>query len=64
MSPMQIWCNEAQERYVLVVKRDNLTVFADIAQRERCLYSVIGEITGDNKTTLSDKLLGLDPILK
>ena len=62
MSPMQIWCNEAQERYVLVVKRDNLTVFADIAQRERCLYSVIGEITGDNKITLSDKLLGPDPI--
>ena len=62
MSPMQIWCNEAQERYVIVVKRDDLTRFHQIAQRERCLYAIIGEITGDKKITLSDELLEKDPI--
>ncbi len=62
MSPMQIWCNEAQERYVMVVKRNNLNQFDQIALRERCPYSIIGEITGDKKITLSDDLLDNDPI--
>ena len=47
MSPMQIWSNEAQERYVLVVGRADLDRFAELAARERCLFAVIGEITGD-----------------
>ncbi|MEE2727240.1 MAG: phosphoribosylformylglycinamidine synthase, partial [Candidatus Latescibacterota bacterium] len=62
MSPMQIWCNEAQERYVLIVGRDDLDHFRAMAERERCLYAVIGEVTGDGKLTLSDELLGADPI--
>ncbi len=62
MSPMQIWCNEAQERYVLVVGRDQLDSFRAMAERERCLYAVIGEVSGDRKLTLSDELLGEDPI--
>lgn len=62
MSPMQIWCNEAQERYVLVIGRDSLDHFCALAERERCLYAVIGEVTGDRKLTLSDELLGEDPI--
>ena len=61
MSPMQIWCNEAQERYVLIVGRDDLNHFRAMAERERCLYAVIGEVTGDGKLTLSDELLGADP---
>ena len=62
MSPMQIWCNEAQERYVLIVGRDDLDHFRAMAERERCLYAVIGEVTGDGKLTLSDEMLGADPI--
>jgi len=62
MSPMQIWCNEAQERYVLIVGRDGLDHFQTMAERERCLYAVIGEVTGDGKLTLSDEMLGADPI--
>ena len=54
MSPMQIWSNEAQERYVLVVGRDQLPTFETLAARERCLYAVIGEITGDGILNLED----------
>lgn len=42
MSPMQIWCNEAQERYVLAVAENGLNVFQAIADRERCQYRVVG----------------------
>jgi phosphoribosylformylglycinamidine synthase len=62
MSPMQVWCNEAQERYVLVIGRADLEHFEEMAKRERCLYAVLGEISGDQKLTLSDSLLGADPI--
>jgi phosphoribosylformylglycinamidine synthase len=62
MSPMQIWCNEAQERYVLVIRRDSLERFAGLARRERCLYAAIGEITGDRTLTLHDPLTDTYPI--
>ncbi|MEE3257732.1 MAG: phosphoribosylformylglycinamidine synthase, partial [Candidatus Latescibacterota bacterium] len=62
MSPMQIWCNEAQERYVLVVGRNDLARFAELATRERCLYAVIGEITGTGRLDLRDPLLDDQPI--
>lgn len=62
MSPMQIWSNEAQERYVLVVGRTDLDRFAELAARERCLFAVIGETTGDGTLSLDDSLLGGKPI--
>ena len=62
MSPMQIWSNEAQERYVLVVGRADLARFAELAERERCLFAVIGEVTGDGLLSLHDPLLGGKPI--
>jgi len=43
MSPMQIWCNEAQERYVLAVDDRHLDDFKKLCERERCLYAVIGQ---------------------
>ncbi|KAL8708913.1 MAG: hypothetical protein Q9220_006245 [cf. Caloplaca sp. 1 TL-2023] len=46
MSPMQIWCNEAQERYVLAVSSGALDVFKAIADRERCSYSIVGKTEG------------------
>ena len=45
MSPMQIWCNEAQERYVVAIKPESLELFASFCEREHCLYAVIGEAT-------------------
>ena len=46
MSPMQIWCCEAQERYVVAVAQENLKTFEMIATRERCSFSIVGRATG------------------
>lgn len=43
MSPLEIWCNEAQERYVLAVAPDDLESFEALCARERCPYAVVGE---------------------
>jgi len=45
MSPMEIWCNESQERYVVVVGADELAQFDALCRRERCPYAVLGDIT-------------------
>ena len=49
MSPMQIWCCEAQERYVVAVAEDELKIFTRIANRERCGFSVVGKAKGSEK---------------
>ena len=54
MSPLEIWCNEAQERYVLAVGRQNLSRFMDLCKRERCPAALIGEATGDGMLRLYD----------
>ncbi len=54
MSPMEIWCNEAQERYVLAIARDRLDAFQALCERERCPYAVVGEATAEAKLLLSD----------
>ncbi|MBP0657371.1 hypothetical protein J8J20_26220, partial [Mycobacterium tuberculosis] len=46
MSPMEIWCNEAQERYVLAIDAAAVERFTRIADRERCPFAVVGEING------------------
>jgi len=55
MSPVEIWCNESQERYVLAVAPENLPTFAAICERERCPYAVIGEATEEQHLTLHDE---------
>ncbi len=62
MSPMEIWCNESQERYVLAVEADRLEEFKAICERERCPYAVVGEATEDEGLLLGDGLFGDDPI--
>ncbi len=54
MSPMQIWCNEAQERYVLGVRPERLEEFLALCQRERCVVSVVGEVTAERELQLFD----------
>ena len=54
MSPMQIWCNEAQERYALAIAPERMAKFRDICERERCLYCVVGEATDAPHLRLSD----------
>lgn len=57
MSPMQIWCNEAQERYVVAIKPESLALFKAFCEREHCLYAVIGEVTQEEHLSLCDNLL-------
>ncbi len=45
LAPMQIWCNEAQERYVLGITQDDLARFQAICERERCPFAVVGTAT-------------------
>jgi len=62
MSPMQIWCNEAQERYVVAIKPESLELFESFCKREHCLYAVIGHATDEEHLTLSDEWLGGKPV--
>ncbi len=62
MSPMEIWCNESQERYVMAVDANRLDEFKAICERERCPYAVVGEATDELKLTLSDEHFGNQPI--
>ena len=56
LSPMEIWCNEAQERYVLALAPGSVERFAALCARERCPFAVIGEITADGELRVSDAL--------
>ena len=62
MSPLAIWCNESQERYVLSVAPENLALFEELCQRERCPYAVIGEATEELQLTVSDSHFGNNPV--
>ncbi len=62
MSPMEIWCNEAQERYVLAVSSEDLERFSQICERERCPYAVIGEATVEQQLVLGDGYFDNTPI--
>ncbi|HET6150757.1 MAG TPA: phosphoribosylformylglycinamidine synthase [Polyangia bacterium] len=58
MSPLEIWCNEAQERYVLAIAPDRMAEFEGLAARERCPYAVVGEATDDGRLIVDDSALG------
>ena len=62
MSPMQIWCCEAQERYVLAVAQKDLDRFLALCERERCPAAVIGQATGDGHLVLKDDHFEQTPI--
>ena len=62
MSPKELWCNEAQERYVLAVAAERLDEFQTLCARERCPYAVVGEATETPQLVLSDEHFGNTPI--
>src|SRR3954451_15368796 len=47
MTPREVWCNEAQERYVLAIAPESLQAFESLCRRERCPYAVVGRATDD-----------------
>jgi len=62
MSPLEIWCNESQERYVMAVAPENMACFDAICQRERAPYAVVGEATEERHLTLEDSHFDNTPI--
>ncbi|KAH9942533.1 phosphoribosylformylglycinamidine synthase [Epithele typhae] len=62
MSPMEIWCNESQERYVLAVAPAREAQFRAVAARERCPFSVVGTAQDSDALVVTDRLLGQDVI--
>lgn len=62
MSPLQIWCNESQERYVLAVAADKFDLFESFCKRERAQYAVIGEATKERRVVLEDPYFNNKPI--
>ncbi|ENM5926062.1 phosphoribosylformylglycinamidine synthase [Vibrio mimicus] len=62
MSPLEIWCNESQERYVLAVAAEDMPLFDAICQRERAPYAVVGEATEERHLMLEDSHFENTPI--
>lgn len=62
MSPLEIWCNEAQERYVLAVTPEHLDRFVRICERERCPYAVVGTATDKGHLLVNDRQLDSRPV--
>ena len=62
LTPLQIWCNEAQERYVLSVLPENLDTFSALCERERCPFAVVGTATDDGHLQVRDDLYSDNPV--
>ncbi len=62
MTPREVWCNEAQERYVLAIAPGSLPAFAAMCERERCPFAVVGTATDDDRLLVTDPLLGDTPV--
>ncbi len=62
MTPMQIWSNEAQERYVLAIEASRLDDFRRLCERERCPFAVVGKAREDHTLVVDDPLFGNRPV--
>ena len=62
MTPLEIWCNESQERYVLAVLADGLDTLKAFAERERCPYAVVGVATSKKQIRLEDSVFKNNPV--
>lgn len=62
MSPMEIWCNESQERYVLAIYPDKIEQFEAICKRERAMYAIVGEATAEQELVVNDTVFAANPV--
>ncbi len=62
MSPREIWCNEAQERYMLAIRAEDHDLFKALCERERCPYAVVGAATEELHLTVEDSHFGNKPV--
>ena len=62
MSPLELWCNESQERYVLAIAPERFGAFEALCARERCPYAVLGQATAERDLRVTDRHFGDTPI--
>jgi phosphoribosylformylglycinamidine synthase len=62
MSPMEIWCNESQERYVLGINPEDVELFQAICERERCPWAIVGEATSEQHLLVGDAEFDHNPV--
>ena len=62
MTPLEIWCNESQERYVIAIKEESIALFDEICLKERAPYAVLGSATEDRHLLLEDSHFNNKPI--
>ena len=62
MSPAEIWCNEAQERYVLAIAPGRLAEFSAFCERERCPFAVVGVTRSDGRLVVADTHFDNHPV--
>ena len=62
MTPREIWCNEAQERYVLAIAPASLALFDALCARERCPFAVVGTANGEGRLVVADAHFRNDPV--
>ena len=62
MSPMELWCNESQERYVLAIAARDAELFGSLCERERAPYAIIGETNNSGRLLVTDNQSGANPI--
>lgn len=62
LAPLELWCNEAQERYVLAVAHEDLAVFEQICARERCPFAVVGDATTEARLIVGDEKFHNAPV--
>ncbi|MBF6058290.1 phosphoribosylformylglycinamidine synthase [Thiomicrorhabdus heinhorstiae] len=62
MSPMEIWSNESQERYVIAVYPDKIDQFVEICKRERAIYAIVGEATKEQELVVNDTVFENNPV--
>ncbi len=62
MSPRELWCNEAQERYVLAIEEKDLDLFKLLCERERCPFAIVGIAKNTKELIVEDSLLKKDAV--
>jgi len=62
MTPRELWCNEAQERFVLAVAPERIEQFRALCERERCPFAVVGVTTGDGRLVVEDPQFRNTPV--
>lgn len=62
LSPMELWCNESQERYVLTIKASTLPTFQAIAERERCPFAIVGTVSDAPNLLVNDNTEKQPPV--